>query len=100
MCLNCRKPFKFVTYCLNNILGKHTHTYIINIVTKNHVLDLLIPVNENVSTTTILGVLNSLKVLLPHFNSENISNDYNGLQTKEKDLVSCTEKQLMVCNLY
>ncbi|CAH0556043.1 unnamed protein product [Brassicogethes aeneus] len=60
ICLYCRKPFKFVNYTLN------------------YILDLLTPLNDNTVNSSILGVMNCVKVILPYLSSKsNIEMDVN-----------------------
>ncbi|XP_076265784.1 huntingtin isoform X2 [Rhynchophorus ferrugineus] len=57
ICINSRKPYIFVTYCVNILLG------------------LIIPVDDTHDNYVILGVLYSLKLLLPALIDSNINND-------------------------
>ncbi|XP_063922689.1 huntingtin isoform X2 [Zophobas morio] len=52
VCLNCKKPRVFIMYVMN------------------HLLDLLIPINENQSTHLILGVMTCLKNILTHLSDD------------------------------
>ncbi|XP_056637539.1 huntingtin [Diorhabda sublineata] len=62
ICLNCKNPYIFITYCLNNLL------------------DTLIPVTEEHSTFKILGTISCLKSLIKHIYSEpleaNLQNEH------------------------
>lgn len=55
VCVNCRKPYIFITYILNTIL------------------DLIVPVTGEHSSALILGVFGCLRSIIPHL--ENTSND-------------------------
>ncbi|KAJ8928271.1 hypothetical protein NQ314_019222 [Rhamnusium bicolor] len=79
ICMNCRKPYTFIMYCLN------------------HLLDLIIPVNESQTNSLILGVLSCIKALTPDLKNSYIHQEYN-----ENYLVtsnSTTEKLLHVYEL-
>ncbi|KAF5273906.1 hypothetical protein FQA39_LY01021 [Lamprigera yunnana] len=54
-CVNCKKPYIFITYILNNLL------------------DLLLPIQVSHSTPLILAILGCLKAILPHI--KNCSSD-------------------------
>uniref|UniRef100_A0A1Y1K0T3 Huntingtin n=1 Tax=Photinus pyralis TaxID=7054 RepID=A0A1Y1K0T3_PHOPY len=84
LCLNCRKPYVFVTYTLNNLL------------------DLLIPVQDDHSSSLILGVLGCLKVVLPHI--KNCSGDQEikdsfGLRKEVNETPVAVDRLLQVYEL-
>ncbi|XP_018571399.1 huntingtin [Anoplophora glabripennis] len=57
ICMNCRKPYNFIIYCLN------------------YLLDSLIPVAESHSNHLILGVMSCTKMLLPNLKSSYINQE-------------------------
>ncbi|KAJ8959892.1 hypothetical protein NQ318_011628 [Aromia moschata] len=69
ICMNCRKPYTFLMYCLN------------------YLLDLIVPVHESQSTHLILGVMSCIKVLLPNLKRTITNQEFheNCLTTKDLD---------------
>lgn len=60
ICMNCKNPYIFITYCLN------------------HLLDLLIPVTEEHSTFKILGIISTVKSLIKNIFSDAVeANEVN-----------------------
>ncbi|XP_017781525.1 PREDICTED: huntingtin [Nicrophorus vespilloides] len=68
VCLNCRKPYIYLSYVLNNLV------------------DYLIPVQESHATFMIIGVFGCLKAILPKlksFEKESRMNNYNFSSRKD-----------------
>ncbi|XP_050315238.1 huntingtin-like [Anthonomus grandis grandis] len=85
ICVNSRRPYYFLTYCLNCIL------------------DLVIPVDSNENSSLILGVFHCLKVLLPSV--KNIVNTNEGLgHSKDVDVYPIPVNKLLqifeLCHYY
>ncbi|KAF5303786.1 hypothetical protein FQR65_LT08121 [Abscondita terminalis] len=80
-CLNCKKPYVFITYILN------------------HLLDVLLPIQESHSTSLILGVLGCLKVILPHvknYTSEQEIKDSFGIRKEVNETTFSVDRLLQV----
>uniref|UniRef100_A0A6P7F8J4 Huntingtin-like n=1 Tax=Diabrotica virgifera virgifera TaxID=50390 RepID=A0A6P7F8J4_DIAVI len=74
VCMNCKNPYVFMTYCLNNLL------------------DTIIPVNAEHSTFQILGIISCIKSLIQNIFS--VETD-SSLQNKN----ALTEKLLQIFEL-
>lgn len=77
--LNCRKPYVFISYVLNNVLGnKKVFTDVFVATTLVLIADMLIPVQDSHTTALILGVLGCLKIILPHINKTEKNHEVQG----------------------
>ncbi|KAJ8914559.1 hypothetical protein NQ315_010023 [Exocentrus adspersus] len=79
ICMNCRKPYVFIMYCISNIL------------------DLLIPVSDIHTSQVILGGMTCIKLLLPNLKSSYISQEHGESNWPMKELTF--EKCLQVYEL-
>lgn len=88
ICLNCRKPSTFLSYCLIYLLGKYLFVLILDFVQDLFwFLDLLIPICDYYPNSLILGALSTMKTLIPNF--------YNN-KSQETELNVITNKLLQV----
>ncbi|KAK4875471.1 hypothetical protein RN001_011893 [Aquatica leii] len=80
-CLNCRKPYVFITYILNNLL------------------DHLLPIQVSHNTSLILGILGCLKTILPHiknYTSEQEIKDSFGIRKEVNETPFSVDRLLQV----
>ncbi|XP_022909585.2 huntingtin [Onthophagus taurus] len=84
LCLNCRRPYYFMVYALNQLL------------------DLLLPVDNECNSFTILGVLGGVKVILPNLNKkEDYQEMVNSFGAKKdlQEIVVSLDRQIQIYEL-